>query len=280
MRPKPATKRASRGAMRQNEKSASSKLTACSGKRSSHCCFRPGCSPESISAFPRIEILFNVKGSARRSSVSAMESATRASFAMSWVCQASRLTWTWNALKPAAGRNSVIEAIGAFCLSVARCAMRSRRSKAARSAANCAGSAIEAIVVFSGTVRYELLVGLRYTRAKRRNHFISFISAISMAGIALGVAALIVVLSVMNGFQKELRTRILGVASHVQISSLDGKLLDWEKTAQAMLSAGQAVRGSVVRGILPEKEATVADIGTHMRSGSMDALKPGAFGIV
>jgi len=147
-------------------------------------------------------------------------------------------------------------------------------------------------------VRYELLVGLRYTRAKRRNHFISFISLISMAGIALGVAALIVVLSVMNGFQKELRTRILGVASHVQIASMNGQLLDWEKTAQAslqdkrvkaaapfvqaqaMLSAGQAVRGSVVRGILPEREATVADIGTHMRSGSMEALKPGSFGIV
>ena len=147
-------------------------------------------------------------------------------------------------------------------------------------------------------MRYELLVGLRYTRAKRRNHFISFISLISMAGIALGVAALIVVLSVMNGFQKELRTRILGVASHVQIASMNGQLLDWEKTAQAslqdkrvkaaapfvqaqaMLSAGQAVRGSVVRGILPEREATVADIGTHMRSGSMEALKPGEFGIV
>ena len=116
-------------------------------------------------------------------------------------------------------------------------------------------------------MRYELLVGLRYTRAKRRNHFISFISATSMAGIALGVAALIVVLSVMNGFQKELRARILGVASHVQIASVNGQLLDWEKTAraalqdkrvkaaapfvqaQAMLSAGQGVRGSVVRGV-------------------------------
>src|SRR6185503_8136578 len=69
------------------------------------------------------------------------------------------------------------------------------------------------------------------TRAKRRNHFISFISLISMAGIALGVAALIVVLSVMNGFQKELRTRILGVASHVQVMGLDGHLSDWHKTA-------------------------------------------------
>src|SRR6185503_5850249 len=136
------------------------------------------------------------------------------------------------------------------------------------------------------------------TRAKRRNHFISFISLISMAGIALGVAALIVVLSVMNGFQKELRTRILGVASHVQISGPNNQLPDWQPVAklalqdprvkgaapfvnaQAMLAAGQAVRGSVVRGILPEREAQVAEIGEHMRAGRLDALKPGEFGIV
>ena len=147
-------------------------------------------------------------------------------------------------------------------------------------------------------MRYELLVGLRYTRAKRRNHFISFISATSMAGIALGVAALIVVLSVMNGFQKELRARILGVASHVQISGADNQLGDWRKVAeaaakephvlaaapfvnaQAMLTAGQAVRGSVVRGIEPALEEKVAEIGLHMRAGKLDALKPGAFGIV
>jgi lipoprotein-releasing system permease protein len=147
-------------------------------------------------------------------------------------------------------------------------------------------------------VRYELLVGLRYTRAKRRNHFISFISATSMAGIALGVAALIVVLSVMNGFQKELRARILGVASHVQISGADNRLADWQAAAkvaegeprvvaaapfvnaQALLSAGQAVRGSVVRGILPGREDKVADIGRHMRSGRLDALRAGEFNIV
>ena len=82
---------------------------------------------------------------------------------------------------------------------------------------------------------YELLIGLRYTRAKRRNHFISFISMISMLGIGLGVAALIVVLSVMNGFQKELRTRILGVASHIQITGISGDLSDWPTlAAQAM----------------------------------------------
>jgi len=143
-----------------------------------------------------------------------------------------------------------------------------------------------------------MLVGLRYTRAKRRNHFISFISAISMAGIALGVAALIVVLSVMNGFQKELRARILGVASHVQISGPDNQLRDWQPVAQAalqdprvkgaapfvnaqaMLAVGQAVRGSVVRGIIPQREEQVAEIGQHMRAGKLEALKPGEFGIV
>src|SRR5207249_7978663 len=121
-------------------------------------------------------------------------------------------------------------------------------------------------------MRYELLVGLRYTRAKRRNRFIGINSLVSMIGIFVGVWALIVVLSVMNGFQKEVRTRILGVASHVQISSIDNRLPDWRSVAalaaqhprvratapfvqaQAMLAAGQAVRGAVVRGILPEEE--------------------------
>ena len=81
-------------------------------------------------------------------------------------------------------------------------------------------------------MQYELFVGLRYTRAKRRNHFISFISLTSMLGIALGVAALIVVLSVMNGFQKELRARILGVASHVQITGPGGQLRGWPAPPQ------------------------------------------------
>jgi lipoprotein-releasing system permease protein len=147
-------------------------------------------------------------------------------------------------------------------------------------------------------LRYELLVGLRYTRAKRGNRFVSFIAVTSMAGIALGVWALIVVLSVMNGFQKELRTRILGVASHVQISGDAGRLTDWRKVAktagehprvvasapfvnaQAMLTFGQGVRGAIVRGVLPEMEERVADIGRHMKSGSLEALKPGEFGIV
>ena len=147
-------------------------------------------------------------------------------------------------------------------------------------------------------MRYELLVGLRYTRAKRRNHFISFISLISMAGIALGVAALIVVLSVMNGFQEELRTRILAVVSHVQLSGPGNALTDWKSAAKAalehprvreaapyinaqgMLSYGQGVRGAIVRGVLPALEDRVADIGRHMRAGSLDALKPGEFNII
>jgi lipoprotein-releasing system permease protein len=147
-------------------------------------------------------------------------------------------------------------------------------------------------------VQYEYFIGLRYTRAKRRNHFISFISLISIAGIALGVAALIVVLSVMNGFQKELRARILGVASHIQITGPDNALADWGAVAararenprvlaaapyvngQAMLAFGPNVRGALVRGIDPRLESEVAEIGRHMVAGRLELLQPGEFGIV
>jgi lipoprotein-releasing system permease protein len=147
-------------------------------------------------------------------------------------------------------------------------------------------------------VQYELLVGLRFTRAKRRNHFISFISLSSMLGIALGVAALIVVLSVMNGFQKEVRTRILGVASHVQITGADNRLADWQAVAkqvqghpqvvaaapfinaEGMLTLDSNVRGAIVRGVLPSLEEKVADIGSHMIEGSLETLAPGEFNIV
>jgi lipoprotein-releasing system permease protein len=151
-------------------------------------------------------------------------------------------------------------------------------------------------------VRYELFVGLRFTRARKRNtgrnHFISFISLVSMLGIALGVAALIVVLSVMNGFQKEVRARILGVASHVQLTGAGNRLADWPSlagetaahpqvvaaapfvNAQGMLLFGAAVRGAVVRGIVPELEDKVADLGRNMMAGKLDALAPGEFRIV
>jgi lipoprotein-releasing system permease protein len=145
---------------------------------------------------------------------------------------------------------------------------------------------------------YELLIGLRYTHAKRRNNFISFISLVSMAGIVLGVAALIIVLSVMNGFQEELRTRILGVASHVEISGTGSTLADWQGVQQqvkshpeviasapfvmnqGMLALGGNVRGAMIRGILPETEAQVTDLGANMRLGKLDDLKAGEWGIV
>ncbi len=141
---------------------------------------------------------------------------------------------------------------------------------------------------------------MRYTRARRgssRNRFIPFISATSMAGIALGVAALIVVLSVMNGFQQELRNRILSVAAHVEIRGLP-TLADPDAVAKAalarphvraaapyvlgqgMLSSGEVNRGVLVRGIDPAQEDGVADIGRHMRSGTLAQLRPGEFGIV
>ena len=152
--------------------------------------------------------------------------------------------------------------------------------------------------MFSKSRSFELFVGLRYTRAKRRNHFISFISLTSMVGIALGVAALIIVLSVMNGFQQELRTRILGVASHVQVTGPNNVLNNWQRLqerlrdaehvqatapyimAQGMLSYGQAVQGVIVRGITPAQEAKVADLAEHMRAGELNALHPGEFGII
>src|SRR6267142_1463497 len=142
------------------------------------------------------------------------------------------------------------------------------------------------------------MIGLRYTRAKRRNRFISFISLISMGGIALGVAVLIVVLSVMNGFQTEVRTRILGVASHLVLTGPGNSLSDWEAVvrlatehprvvaaapfvqAQAMLTGEGTARGVAVRGVLPQAEDKVADFSQHMVSGRVDALQPGAFGIV
>ena len=151
---------------------------------------------------------------------------------------------------------------------------------------------------FAKLAVFELFVGMRYTRAKRKNHFISFISLTSMIGIGLGVAALIVVLSVMNGFQKELRTRILGVASHLEITGNNNQLNDWQNiaasslkqqhvlasapyiTAQGMLSYGSGVQGAIVRGVLPSAEDKVADLGRHMKAGSLQDLRPGEFGII
>jgi lipoprotein-releasing system permease protein len=148
---------------------------------------------------------------------------------------------------------------------------------------------------------FEWLVGMRYTRAGRRggrNSFISFISLISMLGIALGVAALIVVLSVMNGFQKEVRDRMLSVLSHIEVYDAYGSMPDWRKTAeeafhldevkgaapyvagQAMLTRNDTVRGVVIRGVLPQEEPKVSDVAKQVIDGSFDALVPGEFNIV
>ena len=145
---------------------------------------------------------------------------------------------------------------------------------------------------------YELFIGLRYTRAKRRNHFISFISLISMLGIGLGVMALIVVLSVMNGFQKEIRARILGVTPHLQVVSDNGHMSDWQSVldivakqaevraaapyvdGQGMLSLNDNVQGVMVRGILPDAEQKLTALGDKMKRGTLNELRAGAFNIV
>ncbi|MEM9301099.1 MAG: lipoprotein-releasing ABC transporter permease subunit [Pseudomonadota bacterium] len=142
----------------------------------------------------------------------------------------------------------------------------------------------------------ELYVGLRYTRAKRRNRFISFISAISMLGIAVGVTVLITVMSVMNGFETELRERILGMVSHATISSQNARLTEWRelvedaKEVPEVLGAapyieretmlkGYAVSGAVVRGIDPVLEQTVSDVGDHVIDGALTDLESGEFRI-
>lgn len=145
---------------------------------------------------------------------------------------------------------------------------------------------------------YELYTGLRYTRAKRRTGFISFISMASMVGIALGVATLITVLSVMNGFERELRSRILGMASHATLSGMKDGLEDWPAVAaealknrnvvaaapyvegEAMIRVSGEMSGTMLRGILPEEEAKVSEIGEHMKAGRLEDVRPGAFNIV
>ena len=151
------------------------------------------------------------------------------------------------------------------------------------------------------TIPYELALGWRYTRAgraTRRNGFISFISGVSMLGIALGVAALIIVLSVMNGFQKEVRDRMLGVVSHIEIYGPGGGALpDVNRTieearrnpqvigaapfvaAQSLLARGEEMRGAIVRGIDPAREPEVTDVAANMKQ-VLSRLQPGQFGIV
>lgn len=144
----------------------------------------------------------------------------------------------------------------------------------------------------------ELFIGLRYLRAKKRNHFISFISSISIVGIALAIILLITVLSVMNGFQQELRDRILVMTSHITVSAASGGLEDWKSVAtsleqdsevigsapfirgEVMLSHSGNVHAALLRGILPEQESAVSAVADRMKDGSLVDLKPGEYGII
>ena len=145
---------------------------------------------------------------------------------------------------------------------------------------------------------YELQIGWRYTRAGRvgrRNGFISFISGVSMLGIGLGVAALIIVLSIMNGFQKEVRNRMLSLVSHVEVVDAEGAALpDWRATAavarrnpavigaapfvvsQALIAQGNDMRGVIVRGIVPDEEATVTELAARLKDTTLSRRTRGS----
>lgn len=145
---------------------------------------------------------------------------------------------------------------------------------------------------------FEVFIGLRYTRARKRDHFISFIAILSIIGIALGVLVMITVLSVMNGFQKEVRERLLGAASHATVNGIEGSLADWQDVishakqhprvigaapfvrTEGMLTNGPLVSASFVRGVIPEQESEVSEIGESMLVGDINDLKPGEFNII
>ena len=144
----------------------------------------------------------------------------------------------------------------------------------------------------------ELFIGSRYLRAKRRNHFISFISFISVFSLALGITLIITVLSVMNGFQFEIKDRILSMTAHATVLELDGKLSNWQKVeeelegrteikgsapyvqGQGMIVHGKQVTGAMITGIDPQLESKVSQIGDHLKGANLDILKPGEFGIL
>jgi len=145
---------------------------------------------------------------------------------------------------------------------------------------------------------WEWLVGVRYLRARTHNRFVSFISSISIVGVALGVAVLIVVLSVMNGFETELRTRILAMTSHASLESFGDGLAQWQEIrgrvegdadvraaapyiqGEAMLLRGEEVSGAIVRGIVPAEERRVSGLADKIVAGSLEELAPGGWNIV
>lgn len=143
-----------------------------------------------------------------------------------------------------------------------------------------------------------LFIGLRYTRAKRRNHFVSFIAMFSMIGIALGVAVLITVLSVMNGFDREIRERVFSMVPAITVGSVTGYVANWQNlqkdvgsfsgvtatapfaTGEVLISFGGSVQAALLTGILPEEEKNVTQLGNKMTEGKMTDLKAGEFGII
>jgi lipoprotein-releasing system permease protein len=145
---------------------------------------------------------------------------------------------------------------------------------------------------------YEWLIGTRYLRSTHRRGFVSFVAVMSVCGLMLGVATLIVVLSVMNGFERELRNRILSVTSHATLMGLNGTLSDWQSLqrrvqqqpgvqavvpyieSQAMLAHGAALAGAAVRGVLPEEERRATGLAQHVISGDLSDLKDGSYRII
>ncbi len=145
---------------------------------------------------------------------------------------------------------------------------------------------------------FEWRIGLRYLRAKRRNHFISFISLISFLGIALGILALITILSIMNGFHEEIRNRMLSMTAHMTVSGVGDKLENWQQLAAemkhsnvilaaapnvsrlALVANGGRSQGAQIKGILPDWEAQVSHIGAHFQVGSLSDLAAGEFSII
>src|SRR5579871_1740000 len=145
---------------------------------------------------------------------------------------------------------------------------------------------------------YEWLIGTRHLRSTHRRGFVSFVALMSVCGLTLGVATLIVVLSVMNGFERELRERILAVTSHATISGLNAPLTGWQDLqarlrtragvtavvpyieSQAMLAHAARMSGANVRGILPDEERAATGLAQRVTQGSLDALTPGAFNVV
>ena len=145
---------------------------------------------------------------------------------------------------------------------------------------------------------YELLIGTRHLRSTHRRGFVSFVALISVMGLTLGVATLVVVLSVMNGFERELRTRILSVTSHAMLMGIHGTIDDWREVqqavqrepgvisaapyieTQALVANKKRVKGVMVRGVLPAEEARTTGLGQHLTAGALTDLKDGAYNVI